>query len=197
MMLTRFLSGIACHVDGARLRKGMAVLIVLAAFTSMTASAQEKWYQWDIDFDEGKKPWKEIEAMIPSYPRTENLLPFEAGGASPHRFFIDARSLSIGEDGVVRYTLVVRTAGGATNVSFEGIRCEMRQQKYYALGRSDGSWARARDPQWRRIEYQEVNRQHGVLYEDYLCPDKRPVRSVKDALQALRYGDANRYQGQY
>ena len=29
-------------------------------------------------------------------------------------------------DGVVRYTLVTRTAGGATNVTYEGIRCEGR-----------------------------------------------------------------------
>jgi len=170
-----------------------AAIAVLVAFTVVTASAQEKWYQWDIDFDEGKRPWKEIQASIPSYPKPENLLPFDAGGASPHQFFIDAQSLTIGEDGVVRYSLVVKSAGGATNVTFEGMRCDMRQQKYYAIGRADGSWARARDPQWRRIEYQEINRHHGVLYEDYLCPEKRPVRSLKDALQTFRYGVPNRY----
>lgn len=184
-MATRFLPRIARCIHGA--------IAALVALTVVTASAQEKWYQWDIDFDEGKKPWKEIEASIPAYPKPENLLPFEAGGASPHHFFIDAQSLSVGEDGVVRYTLVVKTAGGATNVTFEGMRCDMRQQKYYAIGRADGSWVRARDPQWRRIVYQEVNRHHGVLYEDFLCPEKLPVRSVKDALQSFRYGPRNRY----
>jgi hypothetical protein len=171
----------------------MSALTVLAALFAPSASAKEEWYQWDIDFDEGKKPWKEIEVMIPAYPKTENLLPFEAGGASPHRFFIDAASLTIGDDGVVRYTLVVRAAGGATNVSFEGMRCDMRQQKYYAIGRVDGSWTRARDPQWRRIEYQEVNQHHGILYEDFLCRGKLPVKSVKEAVQSFRYGVRGRY----
>jgi CNP1-like family len=148
-------------------------IAVLAALTMVSASAQEQWYQWDRDFDEDKKPWKEIEANIPAYPRPDDLVPFEAGAASPHRFFIDARSLSIGGDGVVR---------------FEGMRCDMRQQKYYAVGNAGGGWARARNSQWRRIVYQERNNHHGVLYEDFLCPEKNPVGSVKEALKRLRDG---------
>lgn len=156
----------------------------------LAAHAHAQWREWDSDFDEGRKPWKEIEARIPTYPRPENLLPFEGGGASPHRYFIDAQSLSIGEDAVVRYTLVIRTAGGATNVSFEGIRCEERQQKYYATGRANGTWERARNPQWRRIELREINPHHYVLYQDYLCSGgsrKETAGSVKEVLQRLRY----------
>jgi hypothetical protein len=108
------------------------------------------------------------------------------GGASPHRFYVDARSLSVGEDGVVRYTLVIKAAGGATNVTFEGIRCELRQQKYYAVGRADGSWVRARNPQWRRIEGQDVNRHHSVLYAEFFCSGKQPHTSVREVLQLLR-----------
>lgn len=167
----------------------LLLVTLLAALAAPPARAQ--WRQWDSDFDEDKKPWKEIESKLPAYPKPENLIPFEAGGASPHRFFIDAQSLSIGEDGVARYTLVIKAVGGATNVTFEGIRCEERQQKYYALGRPDGSWVRARNPQWRRIEYQEVNRHHNVLFQDFLCTGparKSPVSSVKEVLQLLKYG---------
>lgn len=114
-------------------------------------------------------------------------MPFEAGGASAHNFYIDAASLSLGDDGVTRYTLVVRTAGGATNTSFEGIRCEMREVKIYAFGRPDGSWVRARDPRWQRIEYRELNRQHGVLYRDYFCIGKGNPRPVREIIQDLRY----------
>jgi len=111
---------------------------------------------------------------------------FDAGGASAHRFYVDARSLSVGEDGVVRYTLVIKAAGGATNVTFEGIHCELRQQKYYAVGRADGSWVRARNPQWRRIESQDINRHHSVLYWDAFCSGKQPHKSVREVLQLLR-----------
>jgi hypothetical protein len=167
-----------------------ALAVTLAAGL-LAAPVHAQWREWDSEFDEDKKPWKEIEAKIPAYPKPENLLPFEGGGASPHRFFIDAQSLSIGDDEVVRYTLVIRTAGGATNVSFEGIRCEQRHQKYYATGRADGTWVRARNPQWRRIESREINRHHNVLYQDFLCAGegrKATVKNVKEALQLLKYG---------
>jgi len=156
---------------------------VLAA---SAAPAPAQWREWDADFDADRKPWKELEARIPSYPTSGDLVPFEAGGASPHRFYVDARALSVGEDGVVRYTLVIKAAGGATNVTFEGIRCELRQQKYYAVGRVDGNWVRARNPQWRRIESQDVNRHHSVLYAEFFCSGKQPHGSVREVLRLLR-----------
>jgi hypothetical protein len=93
----------------------------------------------------------------------------------------------VGEDGVVRYSLVIKTGGGATNVSFEGIRCETRQQKYYAIGHPNGTWSRARNPAWKRIEYREVNPHHGVLYQDILCRNKLPVKSAQEAVNAIKY----------
>lgn len=129
-----------------------------------------------------------MEARIPAYPRAGDLVPFEAGAVSPHRFYLDARSLAVGEDGVVRYTLVVKTAGGATNVTFEGIRCEVRQLKIYAVGHPNGSWARARNPQWRRIDLQDANHHHHALYAEYLCSGRLPVRSEREVLQKLKHG---------
>lgn len=170
-----------------QVRQAGSALIVAAALAASVTPALAQWREWDADFDEDRKPWKEIEARIPTYPRTGDLVPFEAGAASPHRFYVDARSLSVGEDGVVRYTLVIKAAGGATNVTFEGIRCELRQQKYYAVGRADGNWVRARNPQWRRIEHQDVNRHHHMLYSDFLCSGKQPVKSVREVLQLLSY----------
>ena len=112
----------------------IAAGLVLAAF-ALPAPAQRSL---DDDFDDAKKTWKEIEATMPGYPKTETLVPFNGGGASGHRFFIDEPSLSIGADGVGRYTLVVKTTGGATNVTYEGIRCEERHQKTYAVGQASG-----------------------------------------------------------
>jgi hypothetical protein len=170
-----------------------AAALVLACFVPFAATAQ--WRLFESDFDDETKPWKEIEAKLPSYPKAENLVPVEAGGTA-HKFLIDLQSISVGEDGVVRYALVVKTAGGATNVTFEGMRCETREQKYYAIGHADGTWSRARNPQWRRIEYKELNRHHGMLYEDYLCEGKFPVRSARDAVRALKYGPTGpRFQG--
>ena len=171
-----------------QVRRPGSALIVAAALAASVTPALAQWRQWDADFDEDRKPWKEMETRIPSYPRDGDLVQFEAGAASPHRFYVDARSLSVGEDGVVRYTLVIKAAGGATNVTFEGIRCELREQKYYAVGRADGNWVRARNPQWRRIEHQDVNRHHNVLYSDFFCSGNQPHGSVREVLQLLKSG---------
>lgn len=154
----------------------------------MVVPAAAQWGSFDSDFDEEKKPWSEVEAQLPTYPRTENLLRFEGGVASANRFYIDAPSLSVGEDGVVRYTMLVRAPGGATNVSFEGIRCATGEQKLYAVGRSDGKWTRARDPAWRNITYRELNRPHWNLFKEFYCVDRRepvpvPLKGILEALQ--------------
>ena len=166
--------------------------LVLLAATSFTAAALDIKWGTDDEFDENKVEWKEIEAKIPPYPKDGNLVQFDAGPASPHRFYIDTQSLSIGDDGVVRYVLVVKAAGGAVNVTYEGIRCDSREQKYYAVGHAGGGWTRARNPQWRRIEYQDVNRHHGVLFTDFLCSgsssERSPVASVKLIVERLKYG---------
>lgn len=162
----------------------LLLLVVAGLLLALPATAQ--WEGWDYDYDQEKKPWAEIQANIPAYPKQSNLIEFDAGAASPHRFFIDAESISVGNDGVVRYTLMIRTSGGATNVTFEGMRCAMRDQKYYAIGRNDGSWSRARNPEWRRIEYKEVNRHHGVLYTDVFCRGKFPVKNAQEALDSLK-----------
>ena len=170
--------------NGARNLTALALLLAGAACSST---------QFRIfGSDEEKQPWTEIEAKLPNPPKPENLIPFEASGATPHRFYIDAPSLSVDGDGVVRYTMVVKTAGGATNVSFEGIRCETREQKYYAVGRSDGSWAPARDAQWRRVDYKDVNRHHWVLYADFFCPERHVrMATAKQILESLRRSSAS------
>lgn len=166
-----------------------ASALACLAFLAYPASAQ--WSGWDYDNDRPKEQFKELEVKLPEFPKDDDLVQFRGGAASPHRFFIDSKSLSIGNDRVVRFTLIVKTAGGATNVLYEGIRCDERQLKTYASGRRDGTWMRARDPQWVRIETREVNNHHGVLYQDYFCAGQSrnlPVASVKEALQRLRYG---------
>lgn len=140
------------------------------------------------DEDAEKKEFVEREVKLPALPKDGSLLPFEASAANNNRFFIDADSISIGDDGTVRYTLVVRSPSGAENVSYEGIRCETTEQKYYAFGRRDGTWSNVRAPVWRKIQYKDVNRQYGVLYANYFCPDGSPIASAKDAINRFKYG---------
>jgi hypothetical protein len=146
----------------------------------------DRWTLFESDFDEQRKSWSEIEAQLPAYPRPENLIPFDAGPVTSNRFYIDASSLSVGADGVVRYTLFIRGSGGATNVSFEGIRCVTHEQKLYAIGRSDGKWVRARDPVWRDIVYKDMNRYHWSLFDDFFCVEQRRTAPLNRILETLK-----------
>lgn len=160
-------------------------LLLLFFLLPVVAWAQGR--EFESDFDE-EKPWIELQAQLPSYPKAENLIPFEVGSVKNNRYFVDASSLSVGGDGVVRYTLVVKTSGGATSVSFEGIRCATRERKFYAFGRSDNTWSRARAAKWERIEITSQSAHQFSLYEDFFCPDQGIVKTQKEAVDALKKG---------
>jgi hypothetical protein len=165
------------------LKKTLLALLLLC-----TAPADAGIFSSD-DEDAAAKSWTELEAPLPPPPKAGGLVEFAVSGATTNRFLLDTASLSIGSDGVVRYTLVVRSPGGAENISFEGLRCVTKEQKFYAFARRDGSWSPVRDGQWREIESKDANRQHLVLFNDILCEDKaRPARSVRNIDRVLRYG---------
>lgn len=130
--------------------------------------------------------WTEDSAVLPNYPEEKSLREFYVSEATSHRFFIDETSLTIGKDGVVRYVLVIRSRGGATNITFEGIRCDNREFKHYATGRQDGTWAVVGKGEWRVIENKPINRHHAALFRDYLCPYGLPIRTPEEGRAALR-----------
>ncbi|MDP1525352.1 MAG: CNP1-like family protein [Rhodocyclaceae bacterium] len=165
-----------------------------------------KWHGWtlwpllllttvamaDVRFRDLSDPdapkWTEDEAVPPEFPKTENLLPFYVSEMTAHRFMIDASTLQVGKDGVVRYVLVVQTSGGATNISFEGIRCDAREFRLYASGHREGRWTKARLSEWRPIENKPVNRHHAALSRDLFCPNGVAIYTPDEGRDALRRG---------
>jgi hypothetical protein len=158
----------------------MLLLTVSFAVTSAFAVG------FDEDYE--TKEWREMEVMMPAAPQKETLLPFYVSAASDNRFSVDGATLSVGADGVVRYVLVVETAGGARNVSYEGMRCETRERRIYASGRRDGSWSKSRNNAWERIRDTGTNRQHAALFLEFFCPGGVIVRDVAEATNALKQG---------
>ena len=125
---------------------------------------------------------------LPAAPRRDNLLPFFVSSASDFEFVVDAASLSVGEDGVVRYVLVARSPQGAETVTYEGIRCVTQQYRIYATGLPDGGWSRAEQP-WRAIETRYIQRWHNALWKEYFCPLGNPIHSAEEGVRALKRGD--------
>lgn len=165
---------------------GLLICLPYGSAHALRPADQPSWGQFEHDFEE--KPWSELESHLPAPPRQENLLPFYVSAASSNQFFVDGSSLSSGADGIVRYTLIVQSPSGARNVSFEGMRCSTAEFKRYAFGREDGSWGRARNVQWTPIQYKDRNRQHHMLFDDFLCPRGFPVKSQEEAVQAFKTG---------
>lgn len=137
-----------------------------------------------------RKPWDLQKALLPPYPKEANLLRIYVGSATPFTFFVDPASVSVGQDGIVRYTLVARSSSGATNISYEGMRCETYENKTYAFGRSDGTWVPARNQQWIPYSRYETDH-HLILADDFFC-SVRGAKPAKEAVQALVRGNGPR-----
>lgn len=132
--------------------------------------------------------WRESEVVFPAVPAREKMHPFFVSAASTHRYFVDPGSLAVGDDGVVRYVLLVETEAGGRNMSFEGMRCATREKRLYASLRRDGEWAPARRVSWERIRDIAPARQHAALFLEYFCPGGVIVRNADEARRALRQG---------
>lgn len=159
------------------IRRG--VLFALVVFCGVAAAAG-----FDDEFEE--KPWAEMEVQLPPFPDDANLIPFSVGALADTRFLVDGNSLMVGADGVVRYSVLVISASGARNISYEGMRCATAERRLYAFGRADKTWSKARNSQWVRIRGGSNN--HIVeLYSNYFCkPGSSGVASADDARRILR-----------
>lgn len=157
-----------------------ALSLLLLAASSLAVA------QFDEDYE--TKTWQEIEFQLPKPPQDADLRGFYVSALADNRFYVDRQSVSIGADGVVRYTLVVLSSGGARSVSYEGVRCASAERRLYAFGRRNGDWSKARTNDWVPIKHAQTNRQHAALYFDYFCPDGVQVRSLDEALKMLDRG---------
>jgi hypothetical protein len=171
-MFAKFsLSLFSAHSAHARapLRMRMAGMLAVFVVLANTATAVHAQSNFEEDFEDQDKPWQEIMIQLPAPPLAENLLPFYVSPTATQSFAVDAKSLTVGADGVVRYTLVSTSASGVKNISYEGIRCQLLQKKLYAFGRTDGTWSRSRRDQWEPIYGNAANRQHAELAGGYFC----------------------------
>jgi len=155
-------------------------LSLLLAFSSLAVA------QFDDNYE--TKTWQEIEIQLPKPPQDADLRGFYVSAAADNRFYVDRQSVSIGADGVVRYTLVVLSSAGARSVSYEGVRCASAERRLYAFGRRNGDWSKARGSDWLPIKSVQTNRQHAALYFDYFCRDGVLAHSLPDVLKTLDQG---------
>lgn len=167
--------------DAARLVRRSVALALLT--TSICTHAQS---QINEDSGDTDKRWQEVDVQVPPAPKPENLLPFYVSPTATQTFAIDAKSITVGSDGVIRYALVTTSTGGARNVSYEGIRCATYESRMYAFGEADGSWIRARHSNWQQIHGYAANRPQEALAKDYFCRELTVAGSAKEMVDRIR-----------
>ena len=165
-------------------------IVVFALATTVpqgadAAAPKQRGFEGSQVKDDRKK-FTEAASPIPSYPVDSVLFEFRPRGISNNRFFIDPASVSIGTDRAVRYTVVVKSASGVANTSFEAMRCETAEYKVFALGTKDGVWTILPNPAWHEIDTSKG----GIrlrLFDEYFCDRQRlAARTVQDLLRNLR-----------
>jgi len=159
-------------------------LVVVCALAAAAAGCAEPQRLAEDVLD--GKPWESQKALVPPYPKEANLLPFYVGPPKAFAYFVDSASVSVGPDGIVRYTLVARSPSGADNVSYEGIRCQTYETRTYAFGGPDRTWVQARNQQWTSYSRYQ-NDQHLVLADDFFCT-VRGTKTAEEAVRALARG---------
>ena len=153
---------------------GLSAMLIFSAAWSQPASSNQD------------AQTVESEVTLPTPAQKNNLLSFYVSPTATMDFAIDAKSLSVTPDGIVRFTLVITSKAGASNVSFEGIRCATEEKKLYATGKPDGSWSPSRRDAWSPIGDVGANRQHAALMKDYFCEGTTVAGKAEAIVERIR-----------
>lgn len=140
---------------------------------------------------EEAEPWMERELPLPPYPNDNDLLHVKPVRSDPQfDYWVDGKALSVADDGVVRYTLVISAKrGNARNLRVEGIRCGTTEYKTYAYGTDQGTFKPARRSVWTPIRDDASDRIRADLKRYYFCMEGQGVPFPrKKIMHYLRVG---------
>jgi hypothetical protein len=167
----------------------LLALALLSVSTAAQAASEPRYYN---DKDGNKAIWQESGTELPAFPQRANLIPLVAPEQSQgNEYFIDASSLLLGTDAVMRFTVVIVSPSGAVNVLHQGLACEPEVIKTYGYGTSTGIMVQRSQPSWRPIIRDGVMGYQFVLMDRYLCDETRRSTTVANALTRLRDPDAH------
>ena len=166
----------------------VATGVLLAGCSSASKPTNKDDAAFTYLFDR-KSNWTENKVdTLPPLPQQTDLLAFDVSGNTPLTFAVDSKSLSVGDDGVVRFTVVAKSPSGASNVNYEGIRCDTYEWRQYAgLNADHDGWDTGVATPFARIENGTLNAYQASLYQDYFCTSKMPTGSAKQILENIRY----------
>ncbi|GMR07696.1 MAG: CNP1-like family protein [Gammaproteobacteria bacterium] len=179
----------------------LRIFLIIFSLTLVSAgqaiAVEESSSDLDNYFIEGEK-WKEGKIILPRYPRSRHLMEFTVDSAgAPFEYFIDRESLSIGQDYIVRFTVVIKSKSGAENVIYEGIRCETQEYKTYAYGSQDEKFMKASNPSWNILTRSGGTAYRYELYANYLCGNSPVPLKISEMIRRIEVDDQQTNLGSY
>lgn len=164
--------------------RGRLLAVILVCLSAGVSADEETG--WSHNYIPPEQ-WKESTVEIPRWPEENDLLEVSIGrGGDTFRYYIDPESLTVSDDLVVRYVLVIVSSSGAWNTSFEGILCGKAEYRRYAYG-SGGQWHELGESAWRSIADDGRYSYRDSLYRNYLCSMDNSGSGVREILQRIRY----------
>lgn len=140
--------------------------------------------------------WKESEAPRPPPLQAEGLIAVDMEG-SALRWGIDPRSITIGEDRIVRYVVSATSSSGTVNAMYEGIRCNTAEVKVHARHTPGAGWTQLREAEWQPLHNNGRARHSLVIARSGVCMGHGPNMSPAQIARDLRSPIDSRFRGEY
>jgi hypothetical protein len=165
----------------------VAAVLLSLAFPLQAARDKSGDEQESFAFDESLvEKWKEFEAGLPPHPDEKNLVNIPLTANDTIRLYVDPMSYSRAKDGVARVTLIVESSSGVKSIFYDGMRCETREFKTYAVGSVDRRFVPVRNAKWQAIPTPSVNAFRDHLYKKILCKDFSTARTPEEFAKAIK-----------
>lgn len=134
--------------------------------------------------------WQENEVPLPGPLQRSQLIPFDMSTRTELQFSVDASSIVLGSDRVLRYVLVARSSSGAENILFEGLRCETGEARNYARwNASEQRWTPySGNAPWRPLSGVAASLPASRLAYLAFCDGRTPTEPKDRLLAELRRG---------
>jgi len=176
-------------------------IFLLSLFLGYSAViSADVWDKWDSHKEEYKENegvedfvWKEGENNLLEYPQDSNLAAITGPAAyRNYQYLLDIKTLTVGSNGVVRYSIVIRSGSGADNVMFDGIRCTTREMINYAYGSTDmkgnKKFIEKSNAAWKPLRSTGVLGYSLPLATDYFCDFSGIPLTRHEIIQNIKYG---------
>jgi len=135
---------------------------------------------------EYEEEWKELEVPIPALAKdSEFKLLAVTEADSRYQYYLAENSISLGTDGVMRYTVAVVSGNGVRNVFYEGLRCYTNEIKTYAYATNRGNFRPALNNRWRPVANKGVRAYQDFLTNGIICDADGYAWEAQKARRAL------------